>query len=45
MTGDGYIPFGAERTVHRSPALADGVFWRCKQPDGTRRCFFAAAAT
>jgi hypothetical protein len=19
----------------------DGEFWRCKRPDGTRRCFFA----
>lgn len=19
----------------------DGAFWRCKRPDGTRRCFFA----
>jgi hypothetical protein len=22
------------------PSL-DGAFWRCKRPDGTRRCFFA----
>jgi hypothetical protein len=19
----------------------DGIFWRCKRPDGSRRCFFA----
>lgn len=19
----------------------DGAYWRCKRPDGTRRCFFA----
>jgi hypothetical protein len=23
---------------------ADGQFWRCQRPDGSRRCFFAPAA-
>lgn len=23
----------------------DGVFWRCKRPDGSRRCFFAPPTT
>jgi hypothetical protein len=23
----------------------DGEFWRCKRPDGSRRCFFAPPAT
>jgi hypothetical protein len=27
-----------EREAQPSP---DGAFWRCKRPDGTRRCFFA----
>ena len=29
------VPF---REVQPSP---DGAFWRCKRPDGSRRCFFA----
>jgi hypothetical protein len=42
MLGDGYLIFGAEKVpfaeAQRSP---DGAFWRCKRPDGSRRCFFA----
>jgi len=29
------VPFGEAQP---SP---DGAFWRCKRPDGSRRCFFA----
>jgi hypothetical protein len=32
-----------DETVPYSQALPspDGAFWRCKRPDGSRRCFFA----
>lgn len=26
---------------HEAQPSPDGAFWRCKRPDGTRRCFFA----
>jgi hypothetical protein len=42
LAADGYhlfevetVPFGETQP---SP---DGAFWRCKRPDGSRRCFFA----
>lgn len=50
---DGYhlwldqIVDGAERRTFEivpyaeSQPSPDGAFWRCKRPDGTRRCFFA----
>jgi hypothetical protein len=42
MTGDGYILFGAEKIPFtEAQPSPDGAFWRCKRPDGTRRCFFA----
>ena len=42
MNGGGYTLFGTE-TVPFSEAQPspDGAFWRCKRPDGSRRCFFA----
>jgi hypothetical protein len=42
MTAEGYRLFGIE-TVPFTEAQPspDGAFWRCKRPDGTRRCFFA----
>src|SRR5437660_2458492 len=42
LGSDGYQLFGME-TVPFSEAQPspDGAFWRCKRPDGTRRCFFA----
>lgn len=42
----GYTLFGRE-TVPYSEAQPspDGAFWRCKRPDGTRRCFFAPPPT
>lgn len=38
----GYKLFGVE-FVPETEAMPspDGQFWRCKRPDGTRRCFFA----
>ena len=41
-TGYGYLIFGAERIPYTEtqPSI-DGAFWRCKRPDGSRRCFFA----
>lgn len=35
MRIDEIVPFSEAQP---SP---DGAFWRCKRPDGTRRCFFA----
>jgi hypothetical protein len=43
LMSDGYHLFGNVETVPLSEAQPspDGAFWRCKRPDGTRRCFFA----
>ena len=35
LTSGEVVPF---TEVQPSP---DGAFWRCKRPDGSRRCFFA----
>ena len=42
----GYRLFSTE-TVPFSEAQPspDGAYWRCKRPDGTRRCFFAPPPT
>ena len=39
---NGYRLFNSE-TVPYTEALPspDGAYWRCKRPDGSRRCFFA----
>jgi hypothetical protein len=39
---DGYHLFEVEVVpfVEAQPS-PDGAYWRCKRPDGTRRCFFA----
>lgn len=36
-------PLEVLETIPESEALPapDGKFWRCKRPDGSRRCFFA----
>ena len=40
--GDGYVLFGAEKIPYsEAQPSPDGAYWRCKRPDGTRRCFFA----
>jgi hypothetical protein len=42
MTGDGYLVYGAEKIpFNEAQPSPDGAFWRCKRPDGSRRCFFA----
>lgn len=42
VSGTGFRLFGVETVpfneVQPSP---DGTYWRCKRPDGSRRCFFA----
>jgi hypothetical protein len=40
---DGYHLFGDTEVVPFAEAQVspDGAYWRCKRPDGTRRCFFA----
>lgn len=39
---DGYLLFNTELVPFgESQPSPDGTFWRCKRPDGTRRCFFA----
>jgi hypothetical protein len=42
LASDGYHLFEVE-TVPFAEAQPspDGAFWRCKRPDGSRRCFFA----
>jgi len=35
LSGDELVPYSEAQP---SP---DGAYWRCKRPDGTRRCFFA----
>ena len=52
MTGEGYVIIqgpvaGMGPVQHEAIPFSeaqpspDGEFWRCKRPDGTRRCFFA----
>ena len=42
MIGTGYRLFGAEFVpFSETQPSPDGAFWRCKRPDGSRRCFFA----
>ena len=40
---DGYHLIELNETVPFSEAQPspDGAYWRCKRPDGSRRCFFA----
>jgi hypothetical protein len=35
---DNVVEIVPEREAQPSP---DGAYWRCKRPDGSRRCFFA----
>ena len=40
--GVGYELFGIELVPFtEAQPSPDGAFWRCKRPDGSRRCFFA----
>jgi hypothetical protein len=41
-TAQGYRLFGSETVPYNEAQPSpDGAFWRCKRPDGSRRCFFA----
>jgi hypothetical protein len=41
-TAQGYRLFGSETDPYsEAQPSPDGAFWRCKRPDGSRRCFFA----
>lgn len=42
LNGSGYELFGVESVpFSEAQPSPDGAFWRCKRPDGSRRCFFA----
>ncbi len=43
VRADGYFLRELSETVPFSDSQPspDGAYWRCKRPDGTRRCFFA----
>jgi hypothetical protein len=42
VTAQGYQLFGVETVPFgEAQPSPDGAFWRCKRPDGSRRCFFA----
>jgi len=41
-TSAGYLlPGGEVVPFSEAQPSPDGAFWRCKRPDGSRRCFFA----
>jgi hypothetical protein len=41
-TGNGYELVNGELVPFtEAQPSPDGAFWRCKRPDGSRRCFFA----
>ena len=42
LAGDGYHLFEVETVPFaETQPSPDGAFWRCKRPDGSRRCFFS----
>lgn len=42
VTSGGYILFNKEVVPHSEVLPSqDKSYWRCKRPDGVRRCFFA----
>jgi hypothetical protein len=43
VRGDGYHLYGDVEIVPFAEAQPspDGAYWRCRRPDGSRRCFFA----
>jgi hypothetical protein len=42
MNATGYNLFGKEMVpFSEAQPSPDGTFWRCRRPDGSRRCFFA----
>ncbi len=55
-TANGYAILGQQAAGGATPVIEvipyseaqpsqDGQFWRCKRPDGSRRCFFAPPPT
>ncbi len=44
-TPSGYhLPDGEVVPLGETQPSPDGAFWRCRRPDGSRRCFFAPPA-
>jgi hypothetical protein len=43
VTASGYLVVSLNEVVpfREAQRSEDGHYWRCKRPDGTRRCFFA----
>jgi hypothetical protein len=42
INGVGYVLYGNEVVPYsEAQPSPDGAYWRCKRPDGSRRCFFA----
>jgi hypothetical protein len=43
VSSGGYVLLGTKETVPYEETIpsADGQYWRCQRPDGSRRCFFA----
>jgi len=42
INSGGYNLYGVETVpFNEAQPSPDGAYWRCKRPDGTRRCFFA----
>jgi hypothetical protein len=43
VSGTGYVLLPNKETVPYEETIpsADGQYWRCQRPDGSRRCFFA----
>ena len=45
-TGTGYRLSNGEMVPYsEAQPSPDGAYWRCKRPDGSRRCFFAPPPT
>ena len=46
VSANGYLLFGSETVpFNEAQPSPDGAYWRCKRPDGSRRCFFAPPQT
>ena len=42
VDGGSYVLAGGEVIPMKEAQVSeDGKYWRCKRPDGSRRCFFA----
>jgi len=46
IAADGYVLNDTETVpFNEAQPSPDGAYWRCKRPDGSRRCFFAPPQT